>query len=113
MPLPKDTRHFEAALTPKEHHDRLCVGVYKPVLLHTVLGVLVKFGRPIALGRGPGENFDHQVGSALDVLTREDVAFLVWNEQDIRLYNVRIRKHNVSGGGNYRSQLSLTYKPMK
>ena len=52
MGLCVDARDLKAVLAAHKYGDRLCVGVYDPVLLDSVLGIEVELDRPVALGGG-------------------------------------------------------------
>ncbi len=52
MVLCVDAGDVKTVLAAHKHGDRLCVGVYDPVLLDAVLRTEIELDRPVALGGG-------------------------------------------------------------
>ena len=78
-----------------ENLNGVVVGVHKPEFADAVTGVQRALEGSVTVGCGGREDFDYEVGSALDVVGGYDFPLIVRDEDDIGLDDVVVGEYDV------------------
>jgi hypothetical protein len=70
--------------------EGLAVGIDQPILFDTVAGIDLHLCRAILLLGCLGQYLDHQIGSALNILFRDDLFARVGDKEQVRLNDVGV-----------------------